>query len=248
MAEAFACHRRFQHLTNRTAEYGASIEDQVAVVTETRFGEARFGSLLMSDYSMMVGLHLMRGIAVSPPTVRVFRSRRSTMPAPQREAFEGFFGAPIELGARQAQLVIDAEFLQSAVKTADDELAGYFRGVLQRASGFGEQSSALLDDASRVIRDQLVKGTPSVADVAQALGLGRRTFQRRLSEVDRTFAHLLEQTRRTLAEGYLADSTLSLAEVAYLLGYKEHASFHRAFRRWHETTPAEYRRRLLVPS
>jgi len=30
---------------------------------------------------------------------------------------------------------------------------------------------------------------------------------------------------------------LSVAEVAYLLGYSEPAAFHRAFNRWYGTTP-----------
>jgi AraC-like DNA-binding protein len=31
--------------------------------------------------------------------------------------------------------------------------------------------------------------------------------------------------------------------MGYLLGYSEPAAFHRAFRRWHRTTPAAYRQR-----
>ncbi len=56
---------------------------------------------------------------------------------------------------------------------------------------------------------------------------------------------MLESTRRGLARGYLANPDLSLAEVAYLLGYAEQASFFRAFKRWHGTTPAAFRREQL---
>jgi AraC-like DNA-binding protein len=54
---------------------------------------------------------------------------------------------------------------------------------------------------------------------------------------------VLDRVRREAAQGYLADSTLSVGEVGYLLGYSEPAAFHRAFKRWHGVTPIEYRRR-----
>jgi AraC-like DNA-binding protein len=34
----------------------------------------------------------------------------------------------------------------------------------------------------------------------------------------------------------------SLAEIAYLLGYSEETAFIRAFRRWMNCTPGDYRR------
>ncbi|MCA9566293.1 MAG: helix-turn-helix transcriptional regulator [Myxococcales bacterium] len=71
-----------------------------------------------------------------------------------------------------------------------------------------------------------------------------RTLQRRLTEHDVTYAGLLEQTRRGLAERYLADPNLTLAEVAYLCGYEEQTSFFRAFRQWTGETPASRRATL----
>ncbi|MEC7525407.1 MAG: helix-turn-helix domain-containing protein [Myxococcota bacterium] len=45
---------------------------------------------------------------------------------------------------------------------------------------------------------------------------------------------------------YLARPELSLSKIAYLLGYTEQPSFHRAFRRWHDTTPTAYRASLTA--
>jgi AraC-like DNA-binding protein len=40
----------------------------------------------------------------------------------------------------------------------------------------------------------------------------------------------------------LADTGLELKEVAYLLGYEDVNSFHRAFRQWEKISPAQWRR------
>jgi AraC-like DNA-binding protein len=43
----------------------------------------------------------------------------------------------------------------------------------------------------------------------------------------------------------LESRELAVYEVAFLLGYSEPSTFHRAFRRWHGASPNEYRRRYL---
>ena len=48
--------------------------------------------------------------------------------------------------------------------------------------------------------------------------------------------------RSGLAEQYLAATSLALHEVAFLLGFSDAAAFSRAFKRWHGTTPGDYRR------
>ena len=38
---------------------------------------------------------------------------------------------------------------------------------------------------------------------------------------------------------------MTLLEIAYLLGFADPSNFFRAFRRWFDVTPGEYRVRLL---
>jgi AraC-like DNA-binding protein len=52
---------------------------------------------------------------------------------------------------------------------------------------------------------------------------------------------LLDRSRKDAAERYLADSLLSISEVAHEIGYSEPAAFNRAFRRWHHQTPQAFR-------
>jgi len=77
--------------------------------------------------------------------------------------------------------------------------------------------------------------------VAQALHLSQRTLQRRLQEEGTSFQSLLDDTRRELAEQYLAQPTMTLLQIAYLLGFADPSNFFRAFRRWFNVTPGEYR-------
>jgi AraC-like DNA-binding protein len=57
-----------------------------------------------------------------------------------------------------------------------------------------------------------------------------------------TWQQLLDRTREQLARQYLADRTLTLSDIALLLGFSEQSAFNRAFRRWTGLTPAHVRR------
>ncbi len=243
VGEAMTCHHRYQHLTNRTATYAALLDGDALTLREDRLGETCLGSRLISDYTMFVALHLLR-LSGGAPTVRRMRSRRESMSDVERARFEAFLGAPIELGADAAELVLDAAILAAPIASADAELATYLRGVLERAAPLEDDEPPLLREVRDAIQSALVRGAPTASQVAAALGLGHRTLQRRLAALGVSFAEVLESTRRGLAERYLARPELTLSEIAFLLGYSEQASFHRAFRRWHDATPAAYRQSI----
>jgi AraC-like DNA-binding protein len=244
VGDAMACHQRYQHLTNRTARYAASIEGGELTLREDRLGETCLGSRLVSDYTMFIALRLLRLSGGSPVVLRM-RSRRDAMSDVERTRFEAFLVAPIEVGADAAELVLEATILGAPITSADAELATYLRGVLERSAPSEGDEAPLLREVRAAIQSALLQGAVTAGQVAKSLGLGHRTLQRRLGRLGVSFAEVLDATRRDLAERYLARPELSLGELAYLLGYSEQASFHRAFRHWHDVTPAAYRRTIL---
>jgi AraC-like DNA-binding protein len=247
---AIACHERYQHITNRTARYHTAHEGAWLHLREERPGPRRLGSLLMSEYTLFVAVRLLSSIADGSelPLVRVraMKCRRAEIPEAELERYSAFLGVVPEVGASVAELTFDAEVVNAKVKRADPELEAYFRSVLDRAMPEPSREPTVVHDVRITIRERLLRGTPTVNAVARALGVGSRTLQRRLAEHGLTFADVLEDTRRAAAEGYLRTSSLTLSEIAYLLGYGEQASFFRAFRRWHDTTPDAYRRARLT--
>lgn len=73
------------------------------------------------------------------------------------------------------------------------------------------------------------------------LGSSTRTLQRTLAEEGTTFATLVEDARRSLAETLLARDELAVEQVAALLGYADLRGFDRAFKRWTGTSPTLWR-------
>lgn len=106
-------------------------------------------------------------------------------------------------------------------------------------------AAASAPDITTIVRSHLAasmaQGPLTLSQIAQKMHLSERTLQRRLESEGVHFSHLSDEVRKELALRYIADPHLSMGEVAYLLGFSETSSFHRAFKRWTGMTPVRAR-------
>ena len=144
---------------------------------------------------------------------------------------ESFFGCPVLFKAKDNAIVFRAHDLNAPLPTVNPELARINRQLLADYLA-GRESSELAVRVRAQITRLLPSGEAGQAAVARALSLSPRSLQRKLELEGVSFRRLLDETRRELAGQYFKDSTLSAAEVAYLLGFSETSSLSRAMRRW----------------
>ncbi|MFE3496359.1 AraC family transcriptional regulator ligand-binding domain-containing protein [Streptomyces sp. NPDC059175] len=100
-----------------------------------------------------------------------------------------------------------------------------------------EQSATWTDRTHAALLTCLPAGRRTLADVAHHLATTPRTLQRRLEAENTSFQKVLAETRERLARAYLRRTSLSNTEIAFLIGYGELTSFHRALRQWTGQTP-----------
>ena len=88
------------------------------------------------------------------------------------------------------------------------------------------------------------KGKGSEEKVAAEVCVSSRTLQRRLAEEGTSFRKLVLEVRRQLAEKYISDKAMPLAEISYMQGFADTSSFSRAFKKWTGDPPAIFRSNL----
>lgn len=158
--------------------------------------------------------------------------------------YTDYFGREVCFGADATRVRIAACYLQRPLRQPDATLLAL---LSRQADVLLEQlpeAGTLEQAVRRSVVDQLRHGPPALEAVAATLHLSPRTLHRRLAERGTRFCALREDTRRRLAEDYLGDPRLQLAEIAQLLGFSEQSAFNRAFVRWTGTSPGRFRRRL----
>lgn len=101
------------------------------------------------------------------------------------------------------------------------------------------------DSYGKRVRTSLVellpRGKANIEDVAQALGISKRTLQRKLKSENTNFQQQLNTIRETLAKNYLLNTAMTSDDIAFLLAYQETNSFLRAFNTWTGMSVQQYR-------
>lgn len=158
--------------------------------------------------------------------------------------YQDAFRCPLHFNAKVHQLHFSTADLTAPLPMANPELAA----MVDRMAGERLKqldSKGVSYKARELIVRRLPDGDPLRADVAKEMCLSERTLQRRLQEEGTSFNELVDDTRRELADQYLRKSDLTLAQVAYLLGFADQSTFFRACKRWFDTSPGDYRNRLI---
>lgn len=154
------------------------------------------------------------------------------------------FGDAVMFGAAAHRARFDAALLAWPVRNAD---VGLYPVLQQHAEQLLQEKLRAQADGGIVamvraaIVRRLSQDCARLSLIAQEMGMTQRTLQRKLAEAGITFQQLLDRTRHELALGYLKQGRLSLAEIAFMLGYQEQSSFSHAFKEWTGQNPGAYR-------
>ena len=162
------------------------------------------------------------------------------------ENYQRIFGATLYFSQPITKLVLDKALLEVPIIFSNPEA---HRVLIAKAeTDLKDTSGSPLVRQVRIhIKDGLAAGRVSLEDVATRLQIPARTLQHQLKQHGVAYRDLVDELRQQLAKEYLKDASLSLGEIAFLLGFAEQSPFQNAFRRWTGQSPGKYRKDLLAP-
>jgi AraC-like DNA-binding protein len=165
---------------------------------------------------------------------------RSPQVLEPKEEFTEYFGVRVQRGPRS---LISFKAADAALPflTANEEMWKSFEPHLQKRLSELDEAATTADRVSAVLLELLPSGSASIEAVSRRLGTSTRTLQRRLNQERKSFQTVLNTTRENLARHYLKTSSLTGAEISFLLGFEDPNSFFRAFHTWTGETPEQVR-------
>jgi len=157
---------------------------------------------------------------------------------------QSIFNCPVLFSQAETAIYYASKYLTDPLPMAAPDVSkmmdGYAKKLLENmpeGEGFHEQ-------ASKALVILLQDGKPSLERLSKQLNIDVNTLKSRLKAEDISYQNLLDTSRRTLALTYIAQSSLSLTDIAFLLGFSEQSAFQRAFKRWTGETPMRHRKTL----
>ena len=231
---------RYGRVLTSVSTYELRSESGRFFIILRRAGERRLGLRLSNEQTIVAITQISREVSRRPfsPLAVYFKHAAPGDVA----AHERYFGCPIRFGAELDALEISEEQLKTPNRLGDPGLSEFFDAHLEQDLAQLSDDQGLEQRVRIQIAQTLSEGAPSVAQVAERLGMSGRTLQRRLAEQDCAFQELVDDARKELAERLLCKTGYALAEVAFLTGFSEQSAFTRAFKRWSGRTPAHYRK------
>ena len=111
-------------------------------------------------------------------------------------------------------------------------------GLLSRLA----EGETVTDRVRKLVAQHLSSGQVTMHWAGRNLGVSPPTLRRYLEEEDGTFSGIVDDVRREIAERELRGKC-NIGEIAFRLGFSSLGAFDRAFKRWHDILPTEYRAR-----
>lgn len=159
-----------------------------------------------------------------------------------REAYQRSLGCICTFEVDVAAIRIAADDLNRPLAEHNALLQEMAQGYLDQH--FGSPDRLLTDRVRDLVRRFLGSRQLTQAAIAGDLSVHPRTLQRRLEKEGATFEGILDDVRRERLQELLGrPSSLSLTQVALILGYSEQAALTRSCRRWFGCTPTALRKR-----
>ena len=155
--------------------------------------------------------------------------------------YKGILGCPVRFQAEWDAVIYSKESLQLPVQGADNKLLRVLAATCDRIVGPRPRKDDLVHSVGEYVVKRLNKGAPSFDDVARDFSMSSKTLERRLADRGASYRELVDDKRCNLAKDLLANTDMRLVQIAYMLGYSEPGPLVRAFKRWTDQTPMQYR-------
>jgi AraC-like DNA-binding protein len=247
LGEALALFARYCRIVNEAVRIQLKRQDSDLVIEGDFVGVTRVRARQNAEFGAAVVLKMLREITgrnVHPTSITLVHVRN-----PHFRELERFFGCPIEFGGSSGQFVFSYQSLATPLITEDVHLLDALRPICddaakQRETAPGSLRGAVENEAQKL----LPHGQAQRGHVAKRLAMSTRTLARRLADEGTTFEDVIDELRRSLAMQYIKTPSLSLSQMAWLLGYEGSASFNHAFRRWTGAPPSAARLETLLPA
>lgn len=170
----------------------------------------------------------------SPYELVCFKSQ----PSGPIEEYQRALGCEVMFNQPDNYFVFDAKFANYPVHCADRSELHFYLERLGLTSG-----DVSLSERTRVYvkRNLPHGGLPSLKNVAEHFHLSVSTYKRHLADEGTNYSILCSDLRKNMSKDLLISTDLKASDISFILGYDKPASFFKAFKKWEEFTPIEYR-------
>lgn len=158
----------------------------------------------------------------------------------EREQRSQTLGIPFIYGSPKYRFDLNPALLDAPIANANPVIAAVLEQQCELIVKGMPNAHSEVEKIRRFVLDHMPE-IPSVAEIASGLNTSERTLRRICARNDTTARDIILDVRLSMACNHLRNSTMTVNEISYLVGYSSPSSFFHAFREWSGTSPSEFR-------
>ncbi len=157
--------------------------------------------------------------------------------------YERLLKADTRLNQESNHVIAPAAMARVRGHAFDSSLSGILKDFLDAELVRRDAIHSFADQVRHVLLGNRITPPVTARKMARYLGISQATLYRKLKAEGTTFGSVFEEVGFEIAKNYLAESALTVTQIAHVLGFAESASFTRAFSRWAGgVTPSQFRK------
>lgn len=237
VGEALINLRRFFHVHHTSADIGFSVAGNDVTLSFAININTNESTLQAIDLAISMGLNML--VTLTSSKIK-FKSIHIQHAEPtNKKDYRHYLGIMPIFNSTFNGAIFSADVLDIPIDKADPKLFDILSAQLTSSStGYIDEIPQFVE---KLVRQNIASTPISIEEVANLMALSVRNLQRYLKEQNTSFRQIVDDVRNKLACQYLIDSTLSLNHVSDVLGFSNYSEFSRAFKRWNQMSPKDYR-------
>jgi AraC-like DNA-binding protein len=153
-----------------------------------------------------------------------------------------FFHCPIEFDQPYNWVKFSAAILEAPIVRNEQDLDAFLKvapyyTVIKPV----ENERSVAGRIRKIIGTDFQQELPAFDQLTGLLNMSARTLRRRLDKEGTSYQRIKDAVRRDVAIDLLGNPTLTISDVADLIGFSDPSAFHRSFKRWTGVSPGKYR-------
>ena len=153
-----------------------------------------------------------------------------------------FFGTEMMYRRPVCRMRFRQQDLATRIQFANPDLLPFLEQAADNRLARLDQNDTWGGKVRHLLEASMAYERQTIDRVAEKLHLTTRTLQNYLKGENTGFRQIYMEFREQKAKQLLGEPSISMIEVAFLLGFSEQSAFNHAFKKWTGDTPITYRR------
>ena len=163
------------------------------------------------------------------------------------DEYKLMYSADLQFDQAYTSLKFESNYLQLLLVQSEQTVREFLKHAPTNIVLKYKNISSFSATIRKTLRETPIQDWPDFDSFAFSLNMTRSTLRRRLGEEGQPFQTIKDHLRRDMAMTLLSHSDTSMMDIATELGFAEPSAFHRAFKKWTNSTPNTYRQGVEKP-